>query len=202
MENASKALIIAGSFLIGMVVLSIAVVLFSSFGNTGSQIMDKIEEAQLTQWNNILLKYHGNVASTIEKEEFGEIHKIEIIHPIVITAHDIISIASFAQETNKKNEFDVVELSPNKPNYDGWNEASLYLQIDLVDERGNAIAGCTNIEKRIGKTTSDGTLFEEQFLKNNSQIMAENSAGNRIQLQKCYKIYKAPEFGEIGRAHV
>ena len=95
MENASKALIIAGSFLIGMIVLSIAVVLFSSFGNTGSQIMDKIEEAQLTQWNNILLKYYGNVSG---KAADGS----DVFHPIVITAHDIISIASFAQETNKK----------------------------------------------------------------------------------------------------
>ena len=49
MENASKALIMAGGVLIGVLVISLAVYLFVSFGQTSAEINGENSQKQLTQ---------------------------------------------------------------------------------------------------------------------------------------------------------
>ena len=57
MENASKALIMAASVLIGVVISSLAVDLFSSFSGSANEIAGQIEEGQLQQFNNQFTSY-------------------------------------------------------------------------------------------------------------------------------------------------
>ena len=47
MENASKALIMAASVLLGIMLLSIAVYLFSIFGGFSSEIANKLSEKEV-----------------------------------------------------------------------------------------------------------------------------------------------------------
>jgi len=56
MENASKALIMAASILIGVMIISVGVALFNSFGGFSKDIMTGIEETQVAEFNTQFLK--------------------------------------------------------------------------------------------------------------------------------------------------
>ena len=84
MENASKALLMAGGVLLGIMVLSLRVLLFASFGGTSSQIHDNIEENQTTQFNSQFTSYEG-------KDN--------------VTIHDVVSMAKLATQNNQNYEF-------------------------------------------------------------------------------------------------
>ena len=59
MENASKALIMAASVLIAIMVLSLGVYLFSIFGGTSQEITNIITESQISEFNSNFTKYEG-----------------------------------------------------------------------------------------------------------------------------------------------
>ena len=80
MENASKALLMAAGVLVGIMILTIAVYLFSSFGGTSSQIQDNIRKNQIAQFNSQFTKYQG-------KDN--------------VTIYDVITMANLATENNQ-----------------------------------------------------------------------------------------------------
>ena len=71
MENASKALIMAASMLLSVMIITVGIVLFRSFGSTGSDIIDKMSQTQITEFNNQFYKYKDQ-----ENEEY--VNKIKI----------------------------------------------------------------------------------------------------------------------------
>lgn len=83
MENASKALIMAAGVLIGIMIMSLAVYLFVSFGNETSKVYDRNKEQQLVEFNAEYTKYEG-------KDN--------------ITIYEVISVANKANENNKYYE--------------------------------------------------------------------------------------------------
>lgn len=83
MENAANALIIAGGVLIGVLILSLAVYLFASFGEDAENIHSLIETNQLQQYNAQFNVYVGR------KD---------------ITIYDIVSLANLAKEINESNK--------------------------------------------------------------------------------------------------
>ena len=89
MENASKALIIAASVLVGVMIISVGVALFNSFSEFRRSTVQKVEDAKIAEWNNNYLKYYGNYTDDNGKEK-----------PIQVTAHDIVSIANSAKQNN------------------------------------------------------------------------------------------------------
>lgn len=80
MENASKALLMAGGVLIGILVLSLAVYLFITFGASSKEINARIEDNQLIQFNAQFNIYADRTD---------------------IKIHDIISLANLAKENNE-----------------------------------------------------------------------------------------------------
>ena len=86
MENASKALIMAGGVLIGILIISLAVYLFVDFGSTSAQINDQNAQKQITEFNSKFTAYEGY------KDEDGN---------WIITIYDIISLAGYAKENNE-----------------------------------------------------------------------------------------------------
>ena len=86
MENASKALIMAGGVLIGILIISLAVYLFVDFGSTSAQINDQNAQKQITEFNSKFTAYEGY------KDEYGN---------WIITIYDIISLAGYAKENNE-----------------------------------------------------------------------------------------------------
>ena len=65
MDNASKALIIAGGMLIAIMVASLFVYLFTTYGNYAENMYDRINQRQLTEANNEYTKYEGSSDNTI-----------------------------------------------------------------------------------------------------------------------------------------
>lgn len=79
MENASKALIMAASVLIGVVILSLTAYLFMYFGGSVNEMNQQIEEGQLQQFNNQFTSYEDRDNLTI---------------------YDVITVANLAKENN------------------------------------------------------------------------------------------------------
>lgn len=79
MENASNALIMAAGILIGILILSLAVFLFTDFGATSKEINNQMEEKQLSEYNAQYTIYDG-------RDD--------------ITIYEIITIANLAKENN------------------------------------------------------------------------------------------------------
>jgi len=136
MENASKALIMAASVLLGIMIISVGVALFTSFSEFSRNTLEKVEESKISEWNNNYLKYYGNV-TVIENGR-------EKITPILVTAHEIISVANHAKQNNINYELE------NQARYD---ENNYYVQVK--------VDGIYNFEKQ---TESE----QNQFLKDNT----------------------------------
>ena len=88
MENASKALIMAGGILIGILILTLAVYLFATFGTEASKVNDRIKEQQIEQFNSDFISY-------VDSDN--------------ITIYDVITVANRAKEFNGKNNFTALE---------------------------------------------------------------------------------------------
>ena len=84
MENASKALLIVAGVLIGIMILSIAVYLAVTFGQTASEVNEEIRDNQVAQFNSQFTKYDGKQ----------------------VTIHDIITMANIARTNNDEYELD------------------------------------------------------------------------------------------------
>lgn len=147
MENASKALIIAASVLLGLMIVSVGVVLFKSFGGFSREITTEIQKKQIAQFNAQFLKYEGKSFNS-EKEQ-NEIIKI--------TTHDIVTLANLAQKNNK--EYELTNQTQSKK----LNEDTYYVQINL--EEG------TNTNRNLEKwTEKELTNFIQNNMTQNSEI--------------------------------
>ena len=96
MENASKALIMAATVLLGVMIISIGVALFNTFVEFSKDTIEKMDEKKLAEWNNNYFKYYGTVITEKENKT--------TINPIQVTAHDIISVVNLAKQNNEKYE--------------------------------------------------------------------------------------------------
>ena len=66
MENASKALIIAGGVLIAILLLTLFTYLFSKMANGTSKIYDMMEQSEIAEFNQKFLNYKGRDDLTIQ----------------------------------------------------------------------------------------------------------------------------------------
>lgn len=108
MENASNALIIAGTILIGVMIISVGIYLVNSFGDTSQQINSKIEDTKIAEFNYSFTKYEG-----LEK----------------IKAHDIVSVANLAKDNNENKYGEKLEKT-------GINASPYYIQVIITKTSG------------------------------------------------------------------
>ena len=100
MENASKALLIAGSILIGVMILSLISYLISVFGGTSSEINNRLIEKDLYQFNVQFTKYQ-------EQKE--------------IRAQDILTICKLIEESKEKYDYNINLIVRGTGNYSNCN---------------------------------------------------------------------------------
>ncbi len=115
MENATKALIMAAGVLLGVLILSLGIYLFSIFGQYSANAYETMKKNQITQFNSQFFKYYGNITYSDEKEK-------TITKPIQCTAHDIISIANLAQQNNTQFQITDEEQA---------SDQTRYIQVDI-----------------------------------------------------------------------
>lgn len=114
MENASKALVMAGGVLIGILLLSLAVYLFVDFGTTAAQINDKNAQQQIVEFNSKFTSYEN-------KEN--------------LTIYDVLTVAGYASENNKYYEglaqYEVKVILSNKGEIQNKSEKE---KIDMIED--------------------------------------------------------------------
>ena len=71
MENASKALIIAGAILLAILLISLGIMIFNQAQDTVSG--SGMDQAAVTSFNNQLLKYEGSKKGTMVKAMIQEV---------------------------------------------------------------------------------------------------------------------------------
>lgn len=84
MENASKALIMAAGVLIGIILLSLMVYMFTNFAITSAEVHKENEQNQLNQFNSQFTSYVGKEGLTI---------------------YDVVTVANLATESNIYYEY-------------------------------------------------------------------------------------------------
>lgn len=115
MENASKALIMAGGVLIGVLVLSLGVYLFTTFGGQASSMYDEIQQQQIEQFNS-----QFNVYLDSNK----------------ITIYDIASMAEIASEFNKTTDNAQIQILLNNTTdlaSESWRASNSYEDLFKID---------------------------------------------------------------------
>lgn len=108
MENASKALIMAGGVLIGILIISLAVYIFTDFGSTSAKINAQNAQKQITEFNSKFTSYEGY------KDKDGKWK---------ITIYDIITLAGYAKENNQY--------------YEDTSEEQIKVKIDNIEIQDN-----------------------------------------------------------------
>ena len=106
MENASKALLISAAVLLGLMIITVAVVLFNTLSSFSQTTVAQMQERQVAEFNNNFTKYYGQIDG----------------QTIPVTIHDIVSVANFAKQSNIENELQA-ETS--------YNENTNYVQVDV-----------------------------------------------------------------------
>lgn len=114
MENATKAMLIAAGVLIGIMIVSLGVVLFSSLQRYVDSSQESIRFAELKKFNEQYTKY-VNYSGEGNKTDFD------------LTMQDIVTAASLAYENNKYYGATEVET--------GDDDASLYVAVYLDDNQ-------------------------------------------------------------------
>jgi len=156
MENASKALIMAGGVLIGILILSLAVYLFIDFGGKASVIHDRITSNQLTQFNAQFNVYVGRKDVTI---------------------YQIISLVNLAKENNEEHQNDGVFESDYKI------EISLDSQNDRLRLGMNAkLSIITEMEENVW-TVPYNAIYEKEEGTHYIEIAKDETGENKEELE-------------------
>jgi hypothetical protein len=146
MENASKALLMAGGVLIGILILSLAVYLFVSFGGTAAQVNDQNAQVQLTQFNSKFTIYEGKSSNTV---------------------YDIITVAGYARENNIYYDNDdkyyiTVSVNGITTVYNDLGRNIVDIKKGLIDEYYEYTFDC-----KVEYSSKTGRVNRVTFKKNN-----------------------------------
>ena len=86
MENASKALLIGGGVLIAILILSMGVYLFATYGSLGETYQQNLTSGEIKKFNSNFIKFEGRNN---------------------ITAQEIVTLYKFIKSYNEKNDIDI-----------------------------------------------------------------------------------------------
>lgn len=93
MENASKALLMASTVLVGVLLLSLGVYLFTIFGDFSADMSKELNQKNIDEFNAQFIKY----------ESYYDFK--EKAWKNTCRAQDVVSIANIARENNSKYEY-------------------------------------------------------------------------------------------------
>ncbi len=124
MENASKALIMAAGVLLGVMLISFAVYLFSTFGSYSNDVYLQMEETRMNAFNSQFTKYYG----TEQRENPYDSGSDKYYNgPILCTVQDVVTIAKLARDSNAK-----YGVYDDDPNYVSTNPNDMYVTVNLL----------------------------------------------------------------------
>lgn len=125
MENASKALIMAASILLGLMIISLGVALFNIFSKYSENAQKDLAERQIGSFNEEFLKHVSYTSTDMTPQELED-------KRIILTAHDVVSIANLAKQNNINYGF--YDADNNYTTEDKKSDSTNYIQIEVVDK--------------------------------------------------------------------
>ncbi len=153
MENASKALLMAATILISVMLVSLATYLFATFGNYSKNINDNINQKTKQEFNAQFTKY--------ETSETGE----------PCTVYDIVTIINLAKNCNDQYE----EYQIGRIN-DFRNDSNSYIYVTVNGESTiTEVSNTNDLNSFISQhnTTTDGKYND----KYNCTVNISNQTG-------------------------
>lgn len=138
MENASKALLIAGGVLIAILVASMGVYFARSMADQEAKIYARMEDTERTKFNQQFTQF----SNQLRYDKNTNTYKSDSTN-----IQDIITLIHLAKNSNKKNEL---------TNDDSQNDASLYVRVNI---RNATLSG--NLQTILG--TNYRCEYAEQF---------------------------------------
>ena len=116
MENASQALIIAGTILIAMIVLSVGVYLVANYSRVG-------ESYEQTQIATEITKFNANFLKFAERTD--------------ITAQEIATLYNFVKNYNTNNDPDIEIIVPGISTQKPTKETTENIQAFIIDSNNS-----------------------------------------------------------------
>ncbi len=158
MENSSKALILAGEILIGVIILTIFAIVITSFATSNNQYKEQMTAKEIKAFNLQFLKY-------VEYDSKGQAY---------MAAPNIVTIANLADEINDKYGFTAMKIWSNVTGgtgitYDDMNGemARKY----FYDKNGNLRKNY--MYREIIGTKKVVTLYYEVYISNTTGYTSE-----------------------------
>jgi len=149
MENASKALLIAGAMLLTILLSTLAIYVFNIFGEQTSRLYDKLEESDIDSFNQQFFQYENR---NITQDEDGKWHG-------ALKIQDVVSIINFAKDNNSTNEIPVkVKVNSSDLGTDLQNKTADELNAMIYDNMDNNYKCTTTIP-------NGSRLVEEIFIE-------------------------------------
>ena len=149
MENASKALLIAGAMLLTILLSTLAIYVFNIFGEQTSRLYDKLEESDIDSFNQQFFQYENR---NITQDEDGKWHG-------ALKIQDVVSIINFAKDNNSTNEIPVkVKVNSSDLGNDLQNKTADELNVMLYNNMDNNYKCTTTIP-------NGSRLVEEIFIE-------------------------------------
>ncbi len=169
MENASKALIMAASILLGVMIISVGVTLFNIFSEYSENAQKKMAATKDSQFNDNFLRYVSYLSDDMTDEELES-------KRVLITAHDIVTIANCAKENNTNYGFYDADSGYTLDDRD--SDATNYVRIDVENSKKERYNYFEN------KSDSD----KIKFMEDNSIIQTMDLAtGKMVAKTKYYE---------------
>ncbi len=125
MENASKALIMAGTMLIGILLVALMVYFFSSAAGVRSSYSQSVNETRMAEFNTDFTKY------AVTKNEY-----IDSNGKTYVTIHDIVTLANNADEFNKEldeEDFDYITIEFSNVQSDRYGTSPKTITVTGID---------------------------------------------------------------------
>ena len=126
MENATKALLIAGGILIAMFIISIGVILFNNYKDLGTSYEGSMQTSEIQKFNVKFTKFEG-------RED--------------ITIQEIVSLANYVREYNEKNGTSVAVSLNSGANLASKSSSELIdlIKTDIDNSENKPIYYCAKI---------------------------------------------------------
>lgn len=161
MENASEALIIGGTILIAIIILSIGVYLFVNYVRVGESYEETQVTAEITKFNTNFTVFDGRTDITIQ---------------------EIVSLISFTKNYNKQNETNVEVMIKNVRGIDSG--ANLADKNKYTDTDINNIVDI--IQKNSTETKPTPTGYKTEIIKFSCESVSTDGDGrvNKIIFKK------------------
>ena len=150
MENASKALLIAGGFLLMILLLSLMTFIFSNIAQESSGIYDKLSESDKTDYNQQFLQFEDRGKTKISEEIYDW-----------LSVQEVATILNFAIEQNNNPKVPVtvsVILKENAKQVEitNNNDVNVY---ELLTKYRETKFKCESIERNDDNLVNKITLL-------------------------------------------